>query len=188
MRKYDMHIHTSTRTPDPEALIAQLEKSGFYGGCIFSEQPSDVHPEKGFDYEERMEQVMAWTRGYEDRLFPVLWMHPDEENAFERVTDAVERGIAGFKFILHNCFANEERCLELFRHIASYNKPIFFHSGILWSSLPQDVSLYNRPAYWEAMLRVPGARFSLGHCSWPWVDECIALYGRIDDARKKMPV
>jgi len=25
---------------------------------------------------------------------------------------------------------------------------------------------------------VEGLRFSMGHCSWPWVDECIALYGK----------
>ncbi len=185
MKRFDMHIHNSSLKPDPAKFITELEKSGFYGGCIFSEIPLEASPDHGMSYEDRMRLVFEWTKGYEDRIFPVLWMHPYEENAFERVEDAVKRGIAGFKFILHDCYANEERCLKLFAHIASFDKPIFFHSGILWSSNLQEVSMYNRPAYWESLLRIPGIRFSLGHCSWPWVDECIALYGRIDDAKKK---
>ena len=29
---------------------------------------------------------------------------------------------------------------------------------------------------------IKGLRFSLGHCSWPWIDECIALYGKFLNA------
>ena len=184
MEKFDMHIHTYEQHPDPEKFVAELEKSGFYGGCIFS-SPSDV-PEisHGISFEARLDELDRWTKGYEGRLFPVIWMHPTEENAIEKVKIAVDRGVAGFKFILHDIYAGDERCLALFREIAKYDKPIFFHSGILWSSIPDEVSKYNRPVNWEAMLKVPGLRFSLGHCSWPWVDECIALYGRLNDAKK----
>lgn len=184
MKKFDMHIHTYEQYPDPEKFIAELEKSGFYGGCIFS-SPSDV-PKKshGISFEERLDELDRWTKGYEGRLFPIIWMHPTEENAIEKVKIAVDRGVAGFKFILHDIYAGDERCLALFREIAKYDKPIFFHSGILWSTIPDEVAKYNQPIYWEAMLKVPGLRFSLGHCSWPWVDECIALYGRLNDAKK----
>ena len=30
---------------------------------------------------------------------------------------------------------------------------------------------------------IEGIRFSMGHCSWPWIDECIALYGKFLNAR-----
>jgi predicted TIM-barrel fold metal-dependent hydrolase len=30
----------------------------------------------------------------------------------------------------------------------------------------------------EALIDIEGLRFSLAHASWPWCDECIALYGK----------
>ncbi len=185
MKKFDMHIHTYEQYPAPEKFIAELEKAGFYGGCIFSSPPDVIGTKPAIDFEKRLDELDRWTKGYEDRIFPVIWMHPTEENAVEKVKIAVDRGVAGFKFILHDIDAGDERCLRLFREIAKYDKPIFFHSGILWSSVLDEVAMHNRPVNWEAMLKVPGLRFSLGHCSWPWVDECIALYGRLDDAKKK---
>ena len=32
------------------------------------------------------------------------------------------------------------------------------------------------------MLEAPGCRFALAHISWPWTDECIALYGKLQAA------
>ena len=68
MKKFDMHIHNSSKTPDPAKFIAELEKSGFYGGVIFSEIPIEANPEHGLSYEERMRLVFEWTKGYSDRF------------------------------------------------------------------------------------------------------------------------
>jgi predicted TIM-barrel fold metal-dependent hydrolase len=44
----------------------------------------------------------------------------------------------------------------------------------------------------EALVHFPKLRFSLAHMSWPWVDECIAVFGRFraaadwDIARSQM--
>ena len=43
--------------------------------------------------------------------------------------------------------------------------------------LPTVSCEYNRPLHWEAVCRIPGLRFSLAHCSWPWYDEAIAAGG-----------
>jgi len=51
-----------------------------------------------------------------------------------------------------------------------------FHSGILWNGEPS--SKYNRPAEFEPLFHIEGLKFALAHVSWPWCDECIAVYGK----------
>ena len=182
MKIFDMHIHAQNTEPKPEGLLKKMEKAGVYGGCIFSNKPRLPRDMKGTKFEtrtsfdERLKEVIGWTKGYEDRLFPVIWIHPDEENIIENIHKAVKAGICGFKIICNDFYVYEEKCMKVLREIAKLNKPVFFHSGILWDSGVS--SKYNRPLNWEALLEIEGLRFSLGHCSWPWIDECIALYGK----------
>lgn len=107
---------------------------------------------------------------------PVMWVHPYEENILENVEKAVNEGVLAFKLICGNYYVYDEKCMVLLRKIASLNVPVIFHTGILWDG--NVSSSYNRPINFEALLEVEGLRFSMGHCSWPWVDECIALYGK----------
>ncbi|MEM2939607.1 MAG: amidohydrolase family protein, partial [Candidatus Bathyarchaeia archaeon] len=51
-----------------------------------------------------------------------------------------------------------------------------FHSGILFGF--KDSSRFCRPVNYEILLNFPNLKFALAHISWPWVDECIALWGR----------
>ena len=71
--------------------------------------------------------------------------------------------------------------MRVLSEIASLGKPVIFHTGILWNG--KSSSNYNRPLNWEALLDIDGIRFSMGHCSWPWYDECIALYGKFFNAK-----
>ena len=179
MKIYDMHIHIYSEgkqfaSPSPATLIERLEAAGIYGGCVFSNYPEPSHP-MGTPFEKRLDELMAWVEGYEQRLFPVLWIHPDEEGILEKMDIAAERGVVGFKIICNNFYVYEEKCMALLRKSALMNKPVFFHSGILWDN--QIGSIYNRPLNWEHLLPIPKLRFSMGHCSWPWIDECVALYG-----------
>ena len=176
MKIFDMHVHAWGKAPSPEAIIQEMEKAGIFGGCVFSAQPKEQKMEGGRSFEERLEELLGWTRGYEDRLFPILWIHPDEENIIEKIGLAAESGVLGFKMICTDYYVYEEKCLELLREIARLGKPVIFHTGILWDG--RVSSSYNRPLNWEALLSIKGLKFSLGHCSWPWIDECIALYGK----------
>ena len=180
MKIFDMHIHARGETPDPQGLLEKMDKAGVYGGCVFSNRPLEFAPEIGMPFEKRLELVFEYSKGNEGRIFPVLWIHPYEENIIEKVHIAVERGIMAFKIICGDFYIYEEPCLNLLREIAKLNKPVFFHSGILWDS--KVSSNYNRPLNWEALLEIEGLRFSMGHCSWPWIDECIALYGKFMNA------
>lgn len=175
--KFDMHIHCGDQPIDPEKLLQQMQQCGIYGGVLFSHYPQGYKPD-GWSAKDRIEQVLNACRNHPDRLFPVLWIHPHEPDVLSVVEEAAAKGILGFKMICNNFYVSE--CMTLIEKIRDLGKPIFFHSGILWDG--GDSSKYNRPLNWECLANLKGLRFSLGHCSWPWIDECIALYGKFLNA------
>ena len=179
MKIFDMHIHTYGPEFDREALLAEMEKAGGYGGCIFSPPPCEFSKGRGMAFRRRLDRILAITRGYEDRLFPVLWIHPDEQDILRNVRIAAAEGIAGFKIICNDFYPYEEKCMALLRVIASLDLPVFFHTGILYSAVGETQSEYSRPIHFERLEQIEGLRFSIGHCGWPWIDECLALYGRL---------
>lgn len=171
----DAHIHIQKGSVKRDELIDNMHKAGVDGGCLFSIQPMSYDTSgKGLHAEERLENLFKWTEG-DLNLFPFFWIDPLEEDALEQVALAVRMGVAGFKVICNRFYPYEERPMEVFKAIAHTGKPILFHSGILYSGTPS--SLYNRPAFFEQLIFVPGIRFALAHISWPWCDECIAVYG-----------
>jgi len=181
----DGHIHIGDGPVAPEALAARLEEAGVAGGVLISLPPAAfpaVAPPRRFA--ERLDNLFAWVEGREN-LYPFFWIDPTEDDAFEQVRAAVERGVSGFKVICNHFHACEERPMDVFRAVAAAGRPILFHSGILWDA--QDSSRYNRPAEFECLLEVPGLRFALAHISWPWCDEAIAVYGKFLNARRRRP-
>jgi len=179
MKRFDMHIHCHEAPVDPEKLLARMDECGIYGGVLFSHYPKECKPD-GYDAETRISQVLELCKDHPDRLFPVLWIHPHEPGALEVAEEAARRGIMGFKMLCDNYYVSDPDSMALIRKIAELDKPIIFHSGILWFG--EETSKYNRPLNWEGLVSIKGLRFSLGHCSWPWIDECIALYGKFLNA------
>lgn len=173
---FDAHIHAYGTPETPKTLIEEMDKAGVYGCCVFSNCPVENDVETGTSFEDRLNEVLSWQKGFEDRIYPVLWIHPFEDNAIDKVKIAVDKGICAFKMICNNYFVSDEKSITLLKEIAKFDKPVFFHSGILWDN--NVSSEYNRPINWECLINVKGLRFSMGHCSWPWIDECIALYGK----------
>ena len=188
MKIIDMHIHGKNTPVNPDCLIENFSKAGVWGGCVFSAPPKEQQILAGYvgggsTYEERLAEALGWTRGYEDRVFPVMYIHPYEENIFEEIRDAVKNGIVAFKMSCTDYYIYEERPMQVLREIAKLGVPVIFHTGILWDG--KVSSNYNRPLNWEALLDIEGIRFSMGHCSWPWIDECVALYGKFLNALTK---
>ena len=186
MLYYDNHIHLTTFDVSPQDLIQRMDEAGIAGGNIYSTAPIGFHENYKSDvYEKRLQHLLEYTGAYPDRLFPILWIHPDEPEAFDKVEDAVSRGVLGFKMICDNYFVYEDKCMRILEKIAKTGKPVIFHSGILFDG--KIYSQYNRPVNWEHCLNVPGLRFALCHCSWPWYDEVIALYGKYQSANYSRP-
>lgn len=184
MKILDMHIHANGDTPNPAALLSAMEEAGVWGGCVFSAPPEEQDFSgdglRSLPFEARLQEVLTWSRGCEGRLFPVLWIHPREADVLTKVRRAAAEGVAAFKIICTDFYVYDAPCMELLREIAALGLPVIFHTGILWDG--HATSQYNRPLNWEALIDIPGLRFSMGHCSWPWIDECIALYGKFLNA------
>ena len=98
---------------------------------------------------------------------------------------AVDGGAKGFKIICGHHYPGDERAMPVLRRIAAAKRPVLFHSGILWDGKPS--SRFNRPAEFEALLEVDGLKFALAHISWPWCDECVAVYGKFLNAYSRRP-
>ena len=183
MKIFDVHMHSFCTSPaDPQGLISSMETAGVYGACVYSDSPKGYYSRKGAEFEERLENVFEWCHGYEDRLFPVLWIHPDERSIKKKVRLAAERGIVAFKIIPCDHHADSKKSLRLMHEIAELGKPVIFHSGILWDATSS--AKYLHPQSYEGLLTVPNLRFALAHCSWPWIDECIAMFGKINHTHR----
>lgn len=180
MKIFDMHVHSFNGETNGEKLINAMNEAGVYGGCVFSNRPIEENKKTGTSFESRLKEVLDFTKGYEDRLFPVLWIHPYEDDIIKKIRIAVDAGIAAFKIICSDFYVYEDKCLKVLQEIAKLNKPVIFHTGILWDG--RVTSRYSQPINFEALLPIEGLRFSMGHCSWPWIDECVALYGKFLNA------
>ena len=183
--KLDGHIHITDRTENRDGFLGELTRAGVDGGTVIS-LPPRAFPAVAPSAPplDRMDNVLFWC-GSAEHLYPFYWIDPMEPDAADQVAMAVEKGATGFKVICDRYFPGDARAIEVFRLIARTNRPILFHSGILWDGKPS--SKYNRPAEFEALLDVPGLRFCLAHMSWPWCDELIAVYGKFLSARTRIP-
>ena len=186
---YDSHIHLMPiRGQDgPQEFLAKATEAGIGGGMIFSLPPSEALEWGGTPpcWKDRVANVMDYCAKLEN-FYPVYWINPTEPDAVEQVEYAKNAGIRGFKVLCSNYHPAEG--LEVYRKMAELRLPVVFHSGILWDGV--NSSPFNRPANFECMLDVPYSRFALAHVSWPWTDECIAVFGKILSAhslRKDAP-
>ncbi|MFO7897580.1 MAG: amidohydrolase family protein [Planctomycetota bacterium] len=180
----DGHIHVREMGGDAAAFVEQMNDAGIDGGAVVSYSPPSFRGAEGDDSEARLDDVLRWTDGH-DLLFPLFWIDPLEAGASGQVAAAVERGVAGFKVIPSRHEPGDERAMPVYRQIAAAGKPILFHSGILWDGRPSGN--FCRPCNYEALLEVDGLRFAVAHISWPWIDECIAVYGKFLNARSNRP-
>ena len=180
--RYDAHMHvfeSGVAEPKPEEFWKEMQRQGMSGGCLFSTSPNVRpfgQPPLIPDPEKAMDNVIAWCSA-SPTLYPFYWIDPGAPNALELVDMAVEKGIFGFKVIRSNGMPCDEKTLPVYAKIADANRPLTFHTGILFDGMPS--SQYFRPVNFEPLLDVAKLRFAMAHVSWPWHDECVALYGKI---------
>jgi predicted TIM-barrel fold metal-dependent hydrolase len=176
----DGHIHIRDGERDRTKFLSDLKDAGVDGGAVIS-LPPPAFPAvaRSAPADKRLEDVLWWCEE-SDALYPLFWIDPLEDHALDQVDRAVTAGIVGFKMICDRYDPGDERALPVYRRIAEANKPVLFHSGILWDG--KASSPYNRPAEFEALLEIPNLRFCIAHISWPWCDEAIAVYGKFLNA------
>lgn len=185
--RIDAHIHMQTdgSGTDRSDFLDRLHQGGMDAGVIFSPAPGKMFGGVSGSYQERVESVLRFTRD-ESSLFPFFFLDPTEADAARQVDYALSCGVRGFKIICNHFYPGDERAMETYRCIAERKAPLMFHSGILYDGI--NVSgKYNRPCEFEPLLSIEGLRFSLAHISWPWTDECIAVFGKFSSYLERNP-
>ena len=173
----DCHIHITNKLDTKEEFARKMALAGISGGIILSHSPAVFSNEKATpdNAKKRIAQVMDFTSENEN-LFPFHWSDPMEDSAMEQVDMAVEAGVLGFKVICSHHYPQDDRAMKVWEYIAKNQKPILFHSGILYNNGPS--AEYNRPGNFEYLFPIAGLKFALAHISWPWCDELVAVFGK----------
>lgn len=181
----DGHIHIR-QTDDPNReIIKVMREANVDGGVLISPKPGHhavaVEPTTST---ERIELLFEWVNA-DPNLFGFYWIDPLDADAIDQVHEAVSAGVHGFKVICDHFYPGDERAIPIYQEIARNHRPILFHSGILWDGKPS--SPFNRPLEFELLLDIAGLKFCLAHVSWPWCDECLAVYGKFLHAHTVKP-
>ena len=184
--RLDAHVHIVEGKAEPARLLRELRAACMDGGCVISLPPKLWRNGKlvAVSAAERLDNLCAWTAGT-PRVHPIFWIDPTDPKALRQVDQATAAGVEGFKVICSAHAPGDARAMPVYRAIANCNKPILFHSGILWDGCAS--SAFNRPVAFEPLLDVPRLRFALAHMSWPWLDECLAVYGKFLNATQVRP-
>lgn len=170
---YDGHVHLESG--EIIDFKEGLKKSQVEGAVLLSRSPKFFsNCSQSPEWEKRLKELMKWAQDVPN-IFPFYWIDPTEEDALPQVERAVEAGVAGFKSICTHFYPGDDVPMTIWHKVAKMGKPLIFHSGIL---IGDGDSKYNRPLHFEALLSVPNLKFALAHISWPWSDECLAVYAK----------
>ncbi len=177
MRIWDCHCH-ARGDETGEQVLRQMDAAKVDRLNLFSR-----YPQAGTraDVRAAIDHIAAVQAVDPERIYGLVWANPRAPGMIEEM----ERGLTdlrlrGVKMIPDHWSPTEEFLLPLYEKAQALHKPIQFHSGILYGF--GDSSRFCRPALYEVLVNFPGLRFSLAHIGWPWVDECIAVFGRFQSA------
>lgn len=173
MKIYDGHIHLGMPGDPKEEFIRSREAASLNGSMVISPAPGCAGSNgRPMSWRERLDTILEWRDCVPD-LIPFFWVDPTEKDIDQQIDTAVKHGIAGFKAICTHYSPEADVPMRAWRRMAEAGKPLLFHTGIL---IGPGCSEYCRPLYYERLLTIPGLRFCMAHVSWPWCDECIALF------------
>ncbi|NLX37335.1 MAG: amidohydrolase [Chloroflexi bacterium] len=172
----DIHVHAFGEET-AKAVLDGMDAAGIDKCCLFAPAPETDELSKRWAMREATDWLARIAAEAPDRILPFCWIEPTLPGAVQELEYAIaDKGFAGVKMIANHWYPCDETVFPVYEKAGELNAPIIFHSGILY--FHGDSSRFNRPVFWEPLLHFPKVRFALAHISWPWVDECLALYGR----------
>jgi len=186
MRIWDCHCHCRGNETGEEVLRA-MDAAGVDRINLFARYPGKGDgKDEGLardDVRVSIDHVASVQAADPDRIFGLAWANPRAPGMVEEVARAiVDKGLRGIKMIPDHWSPTDELLHPIYAKMRELGKPIQFHSGILYGF--GDSSRFCQPVLYEALVNFPGLRFSLANLGWPWVDECIAVFGRFRAATR----
>jgi len=193
----DCHVH-SLGSESVDMILKGMDSAGVDKAIVFSPYPSsirgaDIFPRpltgvtRYMEYSypdvtvekqrEAIEFVASLQREASDSIIAFAWLEPRLKDSVQILEWAVaSKEVKGVKMIPDHWYPYDEFMYPIYEKAEKLGVPIIFHSGILFGF--KDSSRFCRPVNYEVLLSFPDLKFALAHISWPWVDECIALWGR----------
>ena len=192
MQVLDAHTHLSGSGSDEktEDIVATLDACGVTKAFVFaplvdvhSWQLTDEHLD---DLRTHNDYCADICSGAPDQLLAFCVLNPSPgladgslDQAVDLMIDEAKRcyhdlGIRGVKMVPDGWYPYDRPVIRLYEALADLGMYVAFHSGIF---LDGHTGRFCRPAYYEAVHRVPELKGQLAHLSWPWVDECLAVLG-----------
>jgi predicted TIM-barrel fold metal-dependent hydrolase len=178
----DIHVHARGDETTPQ-ILEQMDAAGLDQICLFGPQPDSDIMAVRWSMREACDWLAGIARQAPERILPFAWIEPTIAGAVDELERAVvDLGFKGVKMIPNHWSPTDERVFPVYEKIGALGVPVLFHSGILFAN--EDSSRFCRPVLYEVLLHFPKVRFALAHISWPWVDECLAVYGRFRAATR----
>jgi predicted TIM-barrel fold metal-dependent hydrolase len=186
MRIWDCHCHCHGEEKGREVLKA-MDEAGIERINLFSQYPYKVKAGRHLPHgpgssatrkevRERIDHIARVQSADPSRIYGMIWAEPRTPGIVEEIERGiVDKGLRGVKLIPDRWFPYDELMFPIYRKMEELGKPIMFHAGIVYGF--EDSSRYCMPVGFECLLNFPKLRFSLAHIAWPWVDECLAVYG-----------
>jgi hypothetical protein len=158
-----------------KAFVRQLDEMGVEKAVIFNldeETPSGL---KGLPNDYYADIV----RRHPDRFIGMAGIDPlkgvDAVREIRRSYDLGLRGI-GVRPFMFGLPPHHARFYPLYETCAELDIPVWFHTGINYSTLTMEVE---RPIYFDIVAQdFPGLKIIAGHGGWPWVPEMMAVLRR----------
>lgn len=185
MRIWDCHCH-SRGDEKGDAVLRAMDEAGIERINLFSKYPwkeegwhGPYGPNAHADRETVracIDHVASVQAADPSRIYGMIWVEPRSPGIVQEIERGIQdKGLRGVKLIPDRWFPYDELMFPIYRKMEELGKPIMFHSGIVYGFA--DSSRYCMPVGYECLLNFPKLRFSLAHIGWPWVDECLAVYG-----------
>jgi hypothetical protein len=184
MRIWDCHCHCRGDEKGGEVLKA-MDKAGIERINLFSKYPQEDDAKGPYGpgahasreaVRAQIDHIAKVQAADPSRIYGMIWAEPRCPSMVEEIERGIQKKhLRGVKLIPDRWFPYDELLFPIYRKMEELRKPIMFHSGIVYGFA--DSSRYCMPVGFECMLNFPKLKFSLAHIGWPWVDECLAVYG-----------
>ncbi len=186
----DCHVH-SMGNEIVDDVTKAMESEGVSKAIVFSPYPwgkgEDPNPvgfmgfsNRGVTETQQLKVIKFISKIQSeapDKIIAFAWIEPRLKNVIRILEDAVTKyECQGIKLMPDHFYPYDQKFFSFYEKIQELGVPIIFHSGILSDN--KDSSRFCKPVFYEVMLNFPRIKFALAHMSWPWVDECIAVYER----------
>jgi len=180
MKIWDCHVHSYGGSERPDDVLQAMDAAGLTRITLFSQHPGQIRelcpPPAAADCRAAIDHVAGLQAADPDRIYGMFWADPRTEGVLDLLDYAlVDKGLHGVKMIPNHWSASDDFMTPIYERMRELGKPLHFHSGILYAF--GDSSRFCRPVLYETLINYPGLKFALAHISWPWTDECLAVFG-----------